>query len=242
LNGLQTGFYDGVNGNVNALTLDIRNNLLYLGGSFVSGANTTSATGVTMYSLGFWNVQSKVFNRMTDTRISTDTGVLGQVNALSLDTSRNLLYFGGSFTTTESARLISLNNIGYWNISNSTYNRLEDFAYGYPTYGVVGNVNTLSIDISRNLLYFGGQFTSTSAFRPPGYIGIWNNGTSTFSALTNYTPNNFVNTITLDSSINTIYFGGNFNFTASSNNSMRYIGYYNKISNSLNPLRTGQFN
>jgi hypothetical protein len=80
---LVSGASNGVNGNVNALTVDLSNNI-YAGGTFTT-AGQVNANNIARWNGTAWSV--------------LDTGLNANVTALTVDLSNNI-YAGGTFTTT----------------------------------------------------------------------------------------------------------------------------------------------
>jgi len=285
---LQTGYNNGVDGNVNSLAFDQSNNLLYFGGSFLTATTSISKTGVTLNRIGYWNVNSSTFNPL---RTGIFSGVDNTVSTLSIDVSRNLLYLGGSFMNSSSS--VILNNAGLWNVSTNTFSTLNNSIYtlgskvntisldiknnilylgatlinltvslnrlGYinltsQTYyslqtaqsynGVDNTVNTLSLDISNNKLYFGGAFVTASNKNSSNgltlnKVGVWNANTSTFYNLS-AGLNNTVNAVKIDISNNLLYLGGSFT-KSTSDLSMAYAGVFNISSNSYSSLNNNSY-
>jgi hypothetical protein len=149
-NSLLSTFNTGptINGNVFASVYDSSRNLLYLGGDFTS-VNSSGSGTLTTNSLIVWN-----FNAIRFYTLGTGLASGSIVTSLELDQSNNKLYFGGKFASTQTGG-ISLNNIGYWDVNASRYSGLK--------YGVLGTVNSIKLDTSRNLLYFGGDGFNTDA-------------------------------------------------------------------------------
>jgi hypothetical protein len=150
---LVSGASNGVNGNVNALTVDLSNNI-YAGGTFTT-AGQVNANNIARWHGTTWSALVA----------GASNGVNGNVTALTVDLSNNI-YAGGSFTT---AGQVNANNIARWNGT----------AWSVLDTGVNAIVSALTVDLSNNI-YAGGSFTTTGIVRTNS-IARWNG--SSWSAL-----------------------------------------------------------
>jgi hypothetical protein len=270
----------GLNNTVNAVKIDISNNLLYLGGSF-----TRSNTGTLMAYAGMFDISSNSYsslnnnsyvfdssvntiqfdssnnlvyfggnfntftlslNRVGYVNLNSNTNIFytlntgnyngldSSVNALEFDNSNNLLYVGGSFKYSSSGT--TLNNIGFWNANSRTFNPILT--------GVNGIVKTMKVDLSSNLLYFGGSFTKSTSGTLMNNAGIWNISTSIYSSVSNSSFDSAVNSILYDSVNKNVYFAGNFSYVYKPLNYLAYWSTSNNVSKTANsnfifPLQNG---
>ncbi len=182
-----TGVIDGIIGTAYTIISDTSNDLLYLGGSFIS-VGGIDATGIALYD-SYNNIWSNIGD-----------GIDGTV--YSIVKNNELLFIGGTFLTADT---IDATGIVLYNINTDTWSALGD--------GIDGTVNSLAID-SDNLLYVGGTFVKAGAISATG-IAIWDNDTSTWTNLDDGI-NGIVNTIAIDSN-NLVYVGGSFTKAGSIN-------------------------
>ena len=200
---------------VNALELDTVNNLLYVGGTFstvFSGTNASnlgqSANNIAIFDLTnlYWNILGSNLSQ----------GVNGSVSSIVLDSTRSMLYVGGTFSSVNDSvntgGLLS-NNIAIWDIFNSVWNLFGTSSSN----GVNGAVSTISLDSAHNMLYVGGAFTrandsfNTSAGLLVNYITAWDFTTTRFKVLgssTKFGLNGRVNSLLIKNS--KVYAGGAF--------------------------------
>jgi hypothetical protein len=168
-----------------------------------------------MNGAGIWDVSNQTFKQMMN---GSTNGFLFnnsnyRVSAMVMDNSNSILYVGGNFTYTNQP--LNVNYLTYCNINgrNSQY-VFKAITDSSGSTGLNGPVNALSIDISNNLLYIGGNFSKNYANTITLYCSaIWNISTSRYSPLEydNYFSAS-VNALTFDSSNNNLYIGGTFSF------------------------------
>ncbi len=106
---------DGVDGTVNAFTIDTDNGILYIGGNF-SEANNMQASNIVAYDGNNWS--------------QLGSGVNGKINTMLM--FDNKLYVGGSFTE---AGGVYTENIAIWDGSN----------WSSPQGGLYGKVHALTV-------------------------------------------------------------------------------------------------
>ena len=197
---------------VRSMTLDNSKNL-YVGGTF-TGFYDSSATLTTTNKIAYYNQSSNRWSRIGSTATS---GVNGNVHATAYDNSNSLLYVGGSFTDVSNSSNSIYGNIAVWNTASSTWSPLGNTSSN----GTFGSVNTIQLDVSNQIIYVGGAISSVNDASSVRYatnnIAIWDNSTNLWYPLGlvgNATTKNGtfgnVNTITLNTSSNTLYLGGGF--------------------------------
>jgi hypothetical protein len=170
-----------------------------MGGSF-----TNIYLSNPIYNIGYWNINNNIMYTFFNNYYYN--GLNGTVNNLSLDTSRNLLYIGGSFT----ASMLGFSSpyITAWDLSINQFKNLNNL---HPNNVLNNTVNTLSFDQSNNKLYMGGNFNAIN--NPLNYVGVYDLSNSTISGMQNYLYNGVdgsVNAISVDISNNLVYIGGGF--------------------------------
>ena len=111
---------------------------VYFGGAF------TTAGGIAVNHVALLDAQSSWR--------ALGAGMSGDVNALHLDDTTNMLYAGGDFTTAGS---VTANNVARWN--GAAWEALDQ--------GLNNEVNALWMD-SDGVLYAGGAFTASGAGDP----------------------------------------------------------------------------
>lgn len=181
-------------------------------GGHVYTGNDNSSTNATHRYAAVLNNNTLAWNTLVNNKIEN-----GSVRCYAQDVSRNIIYFGGEFTT--------INSITNNRIFNTNQTRMS-------TAGLNGACLTLACDSSRNLLYAGGSFTSAGG-QTRNRIARWNG--SIWEALG--TGLNFTCfTITLDSSGN-LYVGGG--FTTANGITVQNIAFYNITSSTWSALGSG---
>jgi hypothetical protein len=235
---------NGTNNPVLALSLDNSRNQLYVGGQFTNVQDTTNSS-LSAKNIASWDISNSVWRQFGNTTYNGTTG--GNVFALSLNVSTNQLFVGGDFTTvqdtTNTTVPLSAKNIARWDISNSVWRELGNTTFN----GTNGKVNALSIDISNNQLYVGGQFTTVqdttnikalSANR----IARWDITNNVWKkigiSIINGTNNN-VNALSLDTSNNELHVGGSFTIANDKDTKFsQYIGAYDTTTNGMKNIST----
>ena len=140
-----TGSGEGTNGPVYALSYDVSNDTLFVGGLFDTVDGSISASNIASWK-GGWSKLSGGDGQGTD----------GPVYAITNNTGSQNIYIGGSFTSVNIGGpfIVSASNMAIWN---------NDKWYGTSSNPVVvgfnDTVKTLSIDINSAKLYAGGSFT-----------------------------------------------------------------------------------
>ena len=156
-----------------------------------------------------WNVTTQTWFVL-----GSGSGTNGLVLTLAFDSSKQILYVGGKFTTNGSGSL-SLNYIGGYFISNQTW-----FPLGTnSSNGIVNNgfvfVDALTFDNSNKILYIGGQFSNVSGSfsSPVNNIVGYNTTTETFFTLGQGSNNGIIGrvlSIAFDSVSGVLFVGGAF--------------------------------
>jgi len=127
---------------------------LFVGGAFTSASAVASTSRIAMWSntSGVWS--------------AVGGGLDGDVRSLVLDASRDLLYVGGSFSSSSNANLA---RVAVWDIAIAEWIPLQ-FAVGSG--GANGAVRSMTLDDS--ILYVGGAFTDAGGDTDADYIAQWN--------------------------------------------------------------------
>ena len=208
-NTLDLNFNLNVNGTVRVLSLDSTNNLLYAGGDF-----TSIDGGTTRNHLASFNATSGAIT-------SFDPNMDNAVYALSLDSTNNLIYAGGVFTSVN---------------GGATRNYLASFN---TTSGAVTSFNpnmnskvyALSLDSTNNLIYAGGYFTSVNGSITRNYLASFN---VTSGAVSSFDPNlnNVVYALSLESTNNLLYAGGVFT-SVNGNTTRNHLASFNVTSGAV---------
>ena len=138
---------NGVNASVTSFSQSGSN--IYIGGAF------TGTTQANLNRLAKIDIsQSPIFVPIT---YSTDVGVNGQVNSVSVNSNNTKVYIGGTFTNTPN------NLLPFGRVAQITSNVLSQIINPSATrYGVNGNVYSMASSPSPNkYIYMGGSFINT---------------------------------------------------------------------------------
>jgi hypothetical protein len=132
--------FGGTSGVVYSLAFDSTKNV-YAGGSF----GNAGGVGAPVNNIAKWDVSASRWSALT---YNGNSGTNGQVNSLAFDSTNNVLYAGGNFT---SAGGVTVNKIAKWTISAT------------PTWSALGSdpvVNGLqfvTIAIFNDIVYYSNQ-------------------------------------------------------------------------------------
>ena len=221
----RSGSNNGVNNTVYAMAIDISNQLIYLGGSFTTTQDTVNNGTVVTNRVAVYNIITQRFSPLGG--VSTNNGVNNMVLGMVLDKSTNRLYLTGSFTiaTNPNATTVTVNRFAAWNLTTNTFINLG------ITLG--GQGQCMDIDRTNNLLYIGGNFTSSSdasGGKTMRNITKYDISMNRFIPLGTSTQNGtsaYVTSVCVDSSNNKVYIGGNFTTTydAFNNGRVNYANY-----------------
>ena len=202
---------------VSALSFDTTNNILYAGGQF-NTAGDVSANNIAKWNGTEW---SSLGSGITN----INTEIFPYVTALTVDTTNNILYAGGTFNT---AGDVSVNNIAKWD--GTEWSGLGAGLF-FNTNLLLGNttsITSLEFDPLNSILYAGGYF-NTSGVTPVSNIAKWDG--TTWSAI-GYGLNFSVSSISRDNSL--LYVAGGFTSSGSTTlNSLAkvYVASDNYIKN-----------
>jgi hypothetical protein len=205
------GSTNGTNALVSALALDSSKNV-FIGGNFTKSSTTSGDTSAN-YGI-VWSPSTSSWTNLGD-KYNSNGLVDGSCITMTLDSSNQRLYVGGSFTNVKdfSNTLLSANRIAYWNLNTSRWLGLGTTVSANN--GTNAQVNALALDTSNNRVYVGGNFTSTSdattSLQTANYIAYWNVATTRWTQMGGSTngTNALVSAIALDPSKN-VFVGGNF--------------------------------
>ena len=146
---------NGVGGSVYALAMN-GSNQLFVGGQFTSINGSISTNNIASWDGNSWSILGTS---------STNNGVNGQVNALAMN-GTNQLFVGGNFTSVDELS-IPTNYIASWN--GTSWNI---FGSNSANNGFNNIVLSLALN-GTDLLYAGGQFTSTFEYSCSPYITLF---------------------------------------------------------------------
>jgi len=213
---------NGTNGQIFAYVYDSCKNVMYAGGSFTTVYDSSNINGLSANRIAKWDIATSLWSRLTD---SSWNGVDASCNALAMDTSNQILYVGGNFTTVyDSSNTNTLTNtqrVASWNVNTSTWSRLGSSTA--TTNGLTSTgayCNAMVYDSSNSRLYVGGNFTTVGdasyADFSANYVAYWNISTSRWSNLgaSDVSYNNGLKTmcrsLAYDSKNTQLYVGGDF--------------------------------
>lgn len=180
--GTGPGILNGVNGIVNAITVD--GDIIYVGGQF------TNAGGTPVQNIARYSISSRTWANVTN----GITGTSAFVSTIMID--GNDVYVGGTFSRAGGG---SANNIAVWNKTDQRWRTLGSGA----TEGVQGGV--LAIAKGPDGFYVGGNFSSAGGVASSG-VARWD-GTAWHSLAGGV--NGYVNAIGVIE--NRVFVGGEFN-------------------------------
>jgi hypothetical protein len=196
----------------NVQCLLVLSSTLYIGGSFVTAADTS----ITAVRFAKWTSGGGIQQASL-----TQQGVgSSAINALTYDGT--YIYIGGAFTSTivgTAASAVTVTNIARF---DPVTDQWTAFSVNSQQ-GTVGSVTALCSTATG--VYLGGSFTSTSSSTVLNYVGGWSNANSKWLQLGNPTTpglDNFV--AALYCSSDTLYMGGSFTSTKD-NQLLRKFGY-----------------
>lgn len=202
----------GTNSQINAFALDEKRQILYMGGMF-SVANGNPNKLIVGYNLG------------TKTWVSLGSGLFGSVvYALIIDSDRDMLYIGGSFS---SANGVANSCIARFNLATNSW--APPMGSGMETI-----IQAFAIDKTRGVLYIGGSFVKAN--------NVTNNRIARFNLLTDTwgspmdagIDGTSVNALAMDETRGILYLGGW--ITAANNDTTNnYIARYNVINSTWGP-------
>ena len=209
----------GSNNIINSYVYDNSKNIIYCGGNFTQVYDTSNIRLNANY-IAIWNVTGQYWSPLGTI---TSNGTSGEIKSLELDSSNQVLYVGGTFNTGRDSRQvdITINNVAKWNIATQQWS-----SFGTTiSNGVNSGVYAIDRDISNQILYVGGNFTTASdainANISTNYIAALNIATQRWSALGlngNNGTNSYVNAVVYNSINSNVYVGGNFTTTSDSVN------------------------
>lgn len=161
-NGQWLALGSGMQAEVRCIAVDYQRGRVYFGGTF------TTANGVTVNGICYWN---------GTTFVAMDAGVgAGAGSLLVADitiAANGDVWIGGEFRTVGSG-VAACKGLARWNISSSTWTAFNN------TTGTFLSVQSIAIDSSGNI-YIGGEFTNWDNIAAADYIAKYNG--STWSAL-----------------------------------------------------------
>jgi len=232
---------NGLNGQCNAVAVDISNQEVYVGGNFTKVSDASQIDQSANY-VAKWTVSTGRWSKLGSTDGSFNNGLKARCRSLVYDNKNTQLYVGGDFTKVRDGTNIdiSANCIVIWKpvitqwsvMGNSTRNGLD------------GSCNAMVVDLSNNRLYVGGNFKKASDTSNTDLsvnsVAYWDITNSVWKPLggTTRTTNgldNSCNALAFDSSNNRLYVGGNFkkvSDASKSDQSANYVAFWD-ASNSL---------
>jgi hypothetical protein len=213
-NPLGNSTYNGTNTIVRSLAFDSSNNQLYVGGQFETVQDATNTSGLSANNVAIWDISNNVWRQLGN---SAYNGTNSSVRALTLDSSNNQLYVGGEFLSTQDTTntvALPTYHVARWDITNNIWRQLGSGS----TNGTNADVNILTMDVSNNQLYVGGEFTTVqdttnTVNLSANYVARWDITNNVWRQLGNTTYNgttNVVRALAIDSSNNQLYVGGDF--------------------------------
>ena len=200
---LYTGWAPNPSSTVQCMHIHQNSGIIYIGGFFTSvrSQSPPSTTTVTRNRIAAWDIKTNPHAFLT----SFDPNLNGA--CLTLATSGNMLYFGGSFTTVGAT---TRNRLAAWNLDTNTL----DASFN-PN---IGNNNVNFMKISGDHMYVGGDFTLVSGVTRNRCAKI---RLSDGALDTSFNPNLNSTVRAIDISGEYVYLGGNFSSVNASNTKIR---------------------
>ena len=236
---LGTSASNGTSGIVNAIDIDISNQIVYIGGTF-NIVRDNRVIDLSMNNIAKWNISTSQWSTIGGNTVGTN-GTNGAVNTLVY--KNNKLYVGGNFTLVRDGMQSdpSANYVAIWNNDTSRWSTLGTNTVG--TNGTNIQCNTIAYDASNQILYVGGSFTTikdTVATQLANYNAAWNTQTnrwSIFGTVIANGTNGAVNTVVYNN--NKLYVGGNFTLVKDglqSDPSANYVAIWNNSTSTWSTL------
>jgi len=232
----------GTNATVNTIKLDSLNNLLYIGGNFSSVSDSLNLNQ-TANNIAIWDLSENVWKILGS---FNSNGTNGQIRAMVLNYSKNYLYVGGDFTYVYDSLNTNGRGMSYiaiWDIINNVWGYIGNETFN----GADGIVYSLELDTLNSNLYIGGNFNyvySSSVGTPSSHLAVYNYDTNLWGQ--QFSVNNSVYALVIDSSNSLLYIGGAFtgvyDYTTSQNLPINHIGSINTATNSWNYLGVSNSN
>jgi len=232
------GFSGGIL-SVNSIVLDIKKQLLYVGGFFTNGMYNIGSSTPTPNTSNFavYNLITGIWSGLA-APLSATYNTNSSISSLKLDTSNNYLYASGTISNSSDG-----NASHVIRFITTTSTPLLDTSFFIPTFlipqaSAVFNtqiITSIELDISNNTLYVGGSFNVVNPINTVGvtpastavnvnniFSYTFGNSTVTFmgtSAITNpYTngingvngTNGIVNALKFNPITNNLYVGGSY--------------------------------
>jgi hypothetical protein len=162
--------FTGTNNSVNCITPSLSNTYtqIYLAGRFDSvQINTTTTQNINVVRLNVSTVPTWTIDTSFTTTAAT---LLHDINVTinSMIVFKNILYIGGTNTSTNNCILYRFNNTGWKNLLSSNY---------------TGSINTLIAINDKNQIAIGGQFTTLGNATNCNNIVIYNIISTNFTGL-----------------------------------------------------------
>jgi hypothetical protein len=253
---LGTTSSNGLSALCRTLLYDASNQDVYVGGDFTTVKDNRNYSGLTAFAFPYaaaWNIQQSKWEGLGNYALNGVTGTSAVINSYVYDSCKNVIYCGGIFNTAydQSNIQISANNVLGWDVANKYW-----FAIGGNTTtsnGVNGEVNALTIDSSKQILYVGGKFTTASDTSNVGLstklIASWNINNQRWSPLGVGANNGLAGTsavcsaLLYDNSNNIVYAGGTFTTSSDVSNtslSVNNVAIWDISTNRWNQFKTSQ--
>jgi len=207
---------EGLNRDCNTLVFDKTNKKLYAGGTF------TQTGSQSLKYVGVYDLQSNTWSGLYGGEIN------GPCRTLLKPNDRDL-YIGGLFTHVGHTD-IHASYVAKYDLVNNTWSELSG--------GLQGYCNALAYDISENVLYVGGTFTSVGnqdTSWNAHHIAKYNLSDQTW-AIMNGGVNDVVNSLSFDDVDHCLYVGGTFTHTYEENILLNRIGKYTPVNDKWSSL------
>ncbi|MEY4617609.1 MAG: hypothetical protein RJB66_2569, partial [Pseudomonadota bacterium] len=213
----------GFNSRVWAIYIDQVNDKIYVGGGFNS-FNGSTAAGIVRLDM----------NGTIDSGFSTGTGFSGTVNVITLDSSNQKLYVGGSFYGYQGGGTRGLIRLNL----NGTIDNGFVVGTGFTMGNYVTTIHQLILDSTNQKLYVGGYFTNYNGTAINHLARLNLNGSvdSTFTIGLSNSTSSGIYAMVLDSTNQRFYIGGTFtNYGSSLRNRLAAIKFDGSLDSSFDP-------
>jgi len=171
---------NGLNGQCNAIAVDISNQEVYVGGNFTKVSDASQIDQSANY-VAKWKVSTERWTPLGASDVSYNNGLKSMCRSLAYDSKNTQLYVGGDFTQVRDTRSVDIttNRIAKWDVSNSLWVGMGNISSNGTNYvsATSGRIFASVYDSCKNYVYVSGDFTyvydSTNIALSANYIAYW---------------------------------------------------------------------
>jgi hypothetical protein len=223
-----------------ALTYNSFNKLIYVGGDHTSVCDSSNISTDASNIAYVYLTTGSIYPLGT----SSYNGTNSIINNIKVDTTNNVVYVDGTFTTVydSSNRDLSVNYIAKYDISTKTWSRLGS----RTSNGLGGMGKALFYDNTNNAVYVSGGFTAvrdstTDTSKNFNYVAKWDVAKSAWSPLGSYGngTNGTISAYAYDAANYRVFCGGSFTQVYDNSNTTLYtrnVAVFDMITNTWSVL------